>query len=421
MKFTRSIIFMYIAAFTFMAANMISNPIVAGYALALGAGAGAMSTITGLNSLSALCTRPFLGNWADRVDKYKFTQVGLILMAIGAALQVVAPGAAVLSAGRIILGLGFTCSSISLPAWLSSLVPENQIGRAIGLYGTTHAIGMALAPTLGIILYQTFGYRSAFIVMLALAVSAFVLLKIVRSDKSVQDPRMTEKAEQSETAASDTAGIETASEVKSTDTEIITETAEEKPAKPAKKKLQLLCMPTVPVSSIAMFLCMPYCATQAYLVQYTEMKGIVVFASLFFPTYAGFLAILRTTISKKVDKIPFKYFFYIAMVCMTIYLLGMTVMRNNVMMCVMSLFLAISYGLINTVCQSQAIILAGRGNEGIGNSTFYLGLDIGMTGGAMIGGVLISKLPVDMFFPSMLVVIPICIVIYVFFIRKQGI
>ncbi len=151
------------------------------------------------------------------------------------------------------------------------------------------------------------------------------------------------------------------------------------------------------------------------------MKGIVVFASLFFPTYAGFLAILRSTISKKVDKIPFKYFFWLSMVCMAIYLLGMTTMRNNVMMCVMSLFLAISYGLINTVCQSQAIILAGRGNEGIGNSTFYLGLDIGMTGGAMIGGVLISKLPVDMFFPSMLVVIPICIVIYVFFIRKQGI
>ena len=384
------------AVFAFMAANMISNPIVAGYALSLGAGAGMMSAIASLNAFSALITRPFLGNIADRVDKYKFTQAGLILMTIGALPQVLAPNALVLGIGRICLGLGFTLSSISLPAWLSSLVPENQIGRAIGIYGTIHAIGMALAPTLGILLYQSLGYRAAFVGMLIFAASAFVLLKCAKREKTDM---------KTEEVDADRKVIDGAS----------------KEAAKEKKKFRLVCAETVPVSCIAMFLCMPYCATQVYIVQYAEMKNIAVMVSLFFPVYASFLAVLRTVISKRVDRIPFRYFFWISMAGMVIFLCGMTVMKSNIVLCIMSLILAVSYGLINTICQSKAILLAGRGNEGIGNSTFYLGLDIGMTAGSMVGGVLITRLPVNLFYPSMLVLVPVCIIIYMLSIRKQNI
>lgn len=59
-------------------------------------------------------------------------------------------------------------------------------------------------------------------------------------------------------------------------------------------------------------------------------------------------------------------------------------------------------------------MLAPMAEQGLANSTFYLGLDIGMSLGPIIGGLIDNYLPLTWFYPVMLVILPIVLVIYLF-------
>ncbi len=60
-----------------------------------------------------------------------------------------------------------------------------------------------------------------------------------------------------------------------------------------------------------------------------------------------------------------------------------------------------------SVCQSNAILVAGKGRRGLANSTYYMGLDLGMTLGPVIGGMLMGNISVKWFYPDLLVTIPL--------------
>ena len=66
-----------------------------------------------------------------------------------------------------------------------------------------------------------------------------------------------------------------------------------------------------------------------------------------------------------------------------------------------------------SVCQSTAILLAGEGKRGLANSTYYIGLDLGMTLGPMLGGILFGNIELKWFYPVLLICVPLGIVVYI--------
>ena len=397
MKLDRDLTGIYLTGLLFMMGNMLPNPIIAGYSVSLGATAVMMSVITGLNSIVAMICRPFVGNLADSINRYHLAMFGLVTMFTGAILQTFALAPWMLALGRIVNGVGFTCSSVCIPAWLATLLPRDQVGRGIGLYGTIAALAMAIGPGTGVLLYQTFGYRFAYGAILVMQGLAIVFIQMVRRNRIINKAELYEKA-------------------------LAKKKQEQEAAKPAGKPRKLpriVYARAVPVCSIGLLLCIPYFATQTYLVQFTEIKGLAIAVGLFFPVYAIILAVVRTSISRVVDRVPFKVFFWVGVVSMTIFMLLLNHMTNNIIMFITGFFLATGYGMINTVCQSESVIIAGPGNEGIANGTFYLALDVGVTLGTMAMGLVFTHVPTDWFFPCQLVVIPICILIYFAFIRPE--
>ena len=87
-------------------------------------------------------------------------------------------------------------------------------------------------------------------------------------------------------------------------------------------------------------------------------------------------------------------------------------MKNNVLMFLASFFMAGGYGIMCSVCQSTAMLLAGKEKRGLANSTYYIGLDLGMTLGPMIGGVLYGSLDIQWFYPVLLITVPLVILVY---------
>ena len=74
--------------------------------------------------------------------------------------------------------------------------------------------------------------------------------------------------------------------------------------------------------------------------------------------------------------------------------------------------MAMGYGIIYSVLQSTALLLAPVEEQGLASSTFYLGLDIAMSFGPMISGVIDSILPVKWFYVVDLVLLPVMLLVY---------
>ena len=90
----------------------------------------------------------------------------------------------------------------------------------------------------------------------------------------------------------------------------------------------------------------------------------------------------------------------------------LSIMQTNWEMALAAAGMAMGYGIIYSVCQSTALMLAPQGEQGLASSTFFLGIDIGMTLGPILGGLIDEYLPLKAFYPVMLIIVPVIFIIY---------
>lgn len=375
---SRDIILILAASFFFMSCPMMINPIITGYAGTVGASADMMGILGGLMNLCSLVCRPFLGNAVDRISKYKLSFIGAACMFAATIGYIVSDGPVLIAVSRIIHGIGFASCSISMSTWLSNILPRDRVGSGMGLYGTMNALGMAIAPSVGVSIYQRFGYRPAFVLALFCSIAIAVIIQFVRC-KGEPEPA----------------------------------------AAPVGARLRVVEVRVLPIAAVIMLFTIPYTATQSFLVNYVEARGLDVAVSVFFPCYALVLLLMRLGLRNFFDRLPFRVFLFAGAASAAASLLCMSFMENSLVMLCASVFMAGGYGIMCSVCQSTAILLAGDGKRGLANSTYYVGLDLGMTLGPMLGGVLFGHLELSLFYPALLLTVPLILAVYFFTMRQK--
>lgn len=372
-SYSKDIILILAASFFYLSSPMLVTPLIVGFSKSLGASAALAGMIGGAMNLCALFCRPLVGNLTDRISKYTLSFVGSLLMAAACAGYVFAPNAAIIILARIVNGVGYACCSVCMSTWMSNLLPRDKIGSGMGLYGTMNALGMAIAPAVGVTIYQVLGYRVAFCLALASTLITIVIIQFVQN-KGRPEP---------------------ASSV-----------SESRP------KLEIVDRNVLPIAIIIMLFAIPYCATQSFLVSYTEVRHLAISVSLFFPLYAVVLLVLRLSLKDLFDRLPFRTFLFACSFSALAAIALLAVMRNNLIMFLAALFMAGGYGIMCSVCQSNAILLAGKGKRGLANSTYYIGLDLGMTLGPILGGILFGKVAISLFYPVLLLIVPATLLFY---------
>lgn len=376
--FSKDAVLVLVASFFYMSCPMIVTPIITGFTGMLGGTGFVMGVIGGLVNLVSLGCRPVAGNLADKMDEYHLALAGSGLMLIGCIGYCVAPSILVLVLARVINGIGYACCSVSMSTWLSILLPKDKIGSGMGLYGTVQALGMAVAPAFGIKIQSMFGYRAVFVVAVLFALVTILVTLLIRNhgieDHSGEEPR--------------------------------------------RKGLQIIDGKVVPIALIVMLFTIPYLATQSFLISYVEKKGIAVDTALFFPLYAVVLVALRSGFRNYFDKVPYRRFLFISMVSSVLALLSLNFMTSDLLMIAAAVFMAGGYGIMCSVSQAGAILLAGPGRRGIANSTYYVGIDLGAALGAIIGGILYGSVDINLFYVVLLLCPVLCFVTYLVF-RKE--
>ncbi|MBY6264055.1 MFS transporter [Azospirillum sp. 412522] len=118
-----------------------------------------------------------VGRLGDIVGRRRLLLAGIALFTAASAVAAAASGLWMLVAARAVQGLGAAAMMALATAFVGDAVPKARIGRAMGLMGTTSAIGTALGPSLGGGLIAAFGWPAIFLVTVPPGVVAFLLVR----------------------------------------------------------------------------------------------------------------------------------------------------------------------------------------------------------------------------------------------------
>ncbi|MGD9571108.1 MAG: MFS transporter [Thermoleophilia bacterium] len=115
------------------------------------------------------------GRLGDLLGRRRLLLAGLAAFTVASALCAAAPGLPVLIAARAAQGVGAALMMALTLAVVAGTVPAARTGSAMGLLGTTSAIGTALGPALGGALIAAAGWRAVFLVNVPLGLLALLL------------------------------------------------------------------------------------------------------------------------------------------------------------------------------------------------------------------------------------------------------
>lgn len=373
-QYKKDFLLVMVASFCFMACPMMTTPLITGFAKTMGAGGAIMGLAGGLMNVCSMICRPFAGNLADLQSKYRLAFIGGIIMLFACTMYATSSNIYVILIARIIHGLGFSLCSVTMSTWIACMLPPEKIGSGMGVYGTINAVSMGIAPFIGIKISEYFGYRASFWVAAGFVTVLIVIIQFTTYRGEVKY------------------------------------TAKEREAR--KSDFHLVERRVVPIGIIITLFAIPYFATQTFIVGYVADRKIAVAVGLFFPIYAVAVFTLRIALRKYFDRLPFKYF---VMACAASALVGMIslwLLNGNLLMFAAAIFTAGGYGLMCSVAQSNAFIMVEREKRGLANSTYYLGLDMGMALGPMIGGLIYGHIPISQFYLVLMITAPLAVLVY---------
>lgn len=112
------------------------------------------------------------GRLGDLFGRRRLMLLGIATFTIASLACAAAPSLWVLIAARAGQGLGAAMMTALTIALVGESVPKERAGRAMGLLGTTSAVGTALGPSLGGVLIGIFGWQAIFLINLPLGLLA---------------------------------------------------------------------------------------------------------------------------------------------------------------------------------------------------------------------------------------------------------
>lgn len=141
----------------------------------LGASLGAIQWVVTSYLIVIASTILIFGRIADLKGKNQVYQFGFLIFSIGSLLCGISNTLTLLIVSRIVQAIGAAMTMSCSQAIITSVFPGNERGRALGLSGTTVALGTMIGPPLGGVMVGLFNWESIFLINVPIGAVAFLL------------------------------------------------------------------------------------------------------------------------------------------------------------------------------------------------------------------------------------------------------
>lgn len=130
--------------------------------------------MAGYSALGIVC-QPLVGPWVDVLGRRPFLLLGVALLVLSTVVAALSGGIPGLAVARALQGVAFSVFFVANFSHVLDLVPPEQRGWALGLYGVSGLLSSAVAPLIGEWVVRAAGFRPLFVGSAAVAGVAGVL------------------------------------------------------------------------------------------------------------------------------------------------------------------------------------------------------------------------------------------------------
>ncbi len=182
--FTLNYLLICLASFAFFSSMQLLLPTLPLYILAIGGKESDIGIVAGAFTVTALSARPLIGWAVDTGGKKVFMLVGAVIFALASLLYIPINSIPWLLGLRLFHGIGIAAFTTGVIALVADISPIMRRGEAMGYFGLSSNLSMALAPALGIIIMERFGFTPMFLVAAGCAAVALLLSLVVTDHRN---------------------------------------------------------------------------------------------------------------------------------------------------------------------------------------------------------------------------------------------
>lgn len=162
--------------------NLSSFNLLPLYIADLGASQARIGWIMGAFSLAAFVFLPVVGRWVERVGIKPFQLMGcaasLIASVSFAFFTEMSPLFSVL---RFLQGFGYSAFFVSNLTLIAEIAPPRHRAETVGIFGISGLLTMGLAPALGELVIQAYGYQIFFLFAACFALAGLLVIAILKA------------------------------------------------------------------------------------------------------------------------------------------------------------------------------------------------------------------------------------------------
>lgn len=340
--------------FANMALNMgqqMSNSLLSLYANSMGAPADQIGQLMSMFAITAFIFRFFSGPAMNSFNRKKLVAMAMGFMAIAYLGFSFAPTIAgvlgvqavnVLKCFRLLQGIGNAFGNSCCLTIVADTLPKEMFTTGMGYYACAQVVAQAIGPTIGVLLRDSFGYNTTYIINFAVMSCA-----ILASTQVKLAPRT-----------------------------------------PVPFNLHLnnmIAREALIPASVTFLVSMGFTSINSFLLVYAEERGIVG-GSLFFTVYAVTLLVTRPVVGRLTDRYGFVKV-GIPAVFMTACSLVLIGFSGNTLILLLAAFVnAFGYGAVQPMLQSLCIKAVTPERRGSASSTNYIGMDLATILGPSVCG-----------------------------------
>ncbi len=141
----------------------------------LGVSMASIEWVVTANTLVIICLILLFGKLGDTIGKDKVFKTGILVFIAGSLLCVLASSYPVLLLGRIIEGVGSAATMANNQGIIVQTFPTHERGKALGLSGSSVALGSMVGPSLGGLIVSYFNWNAIFAINIPVALLCFIL------------------------------------------------------------------------------------------------------------------------------------------------------------------------------------------------------------------------------------------------------